>query len=213
MTAFTDVHPTLDNFWRAVILFGRNVASYKFALGRTLLEVAEQGKTFVPLAELAVPYARHLTAHLKGCDKQATSPSSRFLTECRKFNRGELTEAQLAEATAKLGFNNVIDAFHVVGGGEVGVRFFADERDTPAHGIRLGVRRRGAGCPGGLPPMQAFIPGRLGGGGRQSSTGGPPGVGYRPSSRRPLAAARRHRGRPIGRPWTTTPDKTVSVTA
>lgn len=48
-----------------------------------------------------------------------------------------MTETQLREATVRLGFNNVIDAFHVVGNGEVGVRFFVDERNTPTKGIRL----------------------------------------------------------------------------
>src|SRR5262245_6621557 len=137
MTPFTDHLPSLDNRWRAVILFGRNVASYKFALGQALLEAATGGKTFLPLADLALPYARHIAAHLRLADRQATSPSSRFLDSCRQFNRGELSEEKLAEVTARLGFNNVLDAFHVVGRGEVGVRFFHDERDTPGKGIRL----------------------------------------------------------------------------
>lgn len=137
MTNFTEVHPTLDNYWRAVILFGRNVASYKFALGRSLLDVVRQGKVFVPLAELAVPFSRHLADHLLACDRQATSSSSRFLDECRRFNRGELTREQLVEATVRLGFNNVIDAFHVVGDGPIAVEFFRDERNTPGKGIRL----------------------------------------------------------------------------
>jgi hypothetical protein len=134
---FAEVHPSLDNYWRAIILFGRNVASYKFCLGKALLELAQQGKTVVPLTDLALPFARHLTAHLKLSDKQATSSSSKFLEACRQFNRGELTEAQLQDATVRLGFNNVIDAFHVVGNGEIGVRFFVDERNTPTRGIRL----------------------------------------------------------------------------
>ena len=28
VTSFTETTPTLENFWRSVILFGRNVASY-----------------------------------------------------------------------------------------------------------------------------------------------------------------------------------------
>ncbi len=134
---FTAVCPTLDNYWRAVILFGRNVASYKFALGKSLLELAGEGRSHVPLSDLAVPFARHLADHLKGCDKQATSRSSRYLDEVRRYTRGELTTESLAEATVRLGFNNVIDAFHVVGQAEVGVRFFADERAGPAKGVRL----------------------------------------------------------------------------
>jgi hypothetical protein len=134
---FAEVHPSLDNYWRAIILFGRNVASYKFALGKALLDLSAERNTFVSLDSLALPFARAIAEHLKIADKQATSPSSRFLDACRKFNRGELTEAALAEATVRLGFNNVIDAFHVVGDRPLAVRFFADERATAAKGIRL----------------------------------------------------------------------------
>jgi hypothetical protein len=42
----------------------------------------------------------------------------------------------LIEETVRLGFNNVIDAFHVVGRDEVPLRFFADERNRTA-GIRI----------------------------------------------------------------------------
>ena len=40
MNNFTEFYPTLENQWHSVILFGRNVASYKFALGQSLLELA-----------------------------------------------------------------------------------------------------------------------------------------------------------------------------
>jgi hypothetical protein len=137
MTRFAEVHPSLDNYWRAIILFGRNVASYKFALGKTLLEAARGGKTFLPLTAIAGPFARHIAEHLKLADKQATSRSSQFLDSCRKFNRGELSEEALTDVTVRQGFNNVVDAFHVVGGGDLGVRFYTDERATPGKGIRL----------------------------------------------------------------------------
>jgi hypothetical protein len=137
MTTFTEVQPSLENYWRAIILFGRNVASYKFGLAKSLLEVAQGSQTFLPLSRLALPFARHIAAHLKNADKQATSRSSQFLDVCRRFNKGEVTEERLAEATARLGFNNVIDAFHVVGNGEIGVRFFTDERGGPKKGVRL----------------------------------------------------------------------------
>ena len=135
--AFTETTPSLEDFWRSIILFGRNVASYKFALGKSLLELADQDGDQVPLDELAVPFARHLCEHLKLSDKQGTSAQSRFLDACRAYNRGELTETQLIEQTARLGFNNVIDAFHVVNQGDVPVRFFIDERRQSARGIRL----------------------------------------------------------------------------
>lgn len=55
MTSFTETTPTLENFWRSIILFGRNVASYKFALGKSLLELADQDGDGVSLGELALP--------------------------------------------------------------------------------------------------------------------------------------------------------------
>lgn len=137
MTHFTEVQPTLENYWRSIILFGRNVASYKFALGKSLLELSQQRKETVSLEELAEPFARHICQHLATAAKQATSSSSRFLDTCRKFNAGELKKDELLDATAKLGFSNVIDAFHVVHDGEISARFFHDERKDKTKGIRL----------------------------------------------------------------------------
>ncbi len=80
---FAETAPGLADFWRSIILFGRNVASYKFALGKSLLELAGQDGDQVSLEEPAVPFARHLCEHLRLCDKQGTSAQSRFLDACR----------------------------------------------------------------------------------------------------------------------------------
>ena len=119
------------------MLFGRNVASYKFALAKSLLELASQGREAVPLADLAVPFSRHVSDHLVHVDRQGTSRSSRFLDACRFFNAGRISHDELVSATEVFGFNNVIDAFHTVGAGEVPTRFFHDERSTSTGGIRI----------------------------------------------------------------------------
>ena len=41
---FKEQYPSLESYWRSIILFGRNVASYKFALAKSLLEIAPTGK-------------------------------------------------------------------------------------------------------------------------------------------------------------------------
>ena len=46
---FYDIDPSLENYWRGVILFGRNVASYKFALAKSLLELADKKSDFIAL--------------------------------------------------------------------------------------------------------------------------------------------------------------------
>jgi hypothetical protein len=74
---FVDANPSREDYWRSVILFGRNVASYKFALAKSLLELADRERNFISLEELAVPFARHIAEHLKQADKQTTSASSR----------------------------------------------------------------------------------------------------------------------------------------
>jgi len=135
-TEFTAAEPTRENYWRSIILFGQNVQSYKFALGKALLGLSSGGNDLITLKDLAVPYSRHLAEHLKHSDKQGTSPSSQFLDSCRGFNRGEKSEQDLIETTVRLGFNNVIDAFHIVNGDEIPTRFFLDER-RENRGIRL----------------------------------------------------------------------------
>jgi hypothetical protein len=80
MANFLAKRPTVDANWRAVVLFGRNVASYKFALAKTLLGIADRSDDRVPLEELAAPFSRQLCEHLARVDKQTTSPSSRFWT-------------------------------------------------------------------------------------------------------------------------------------
>jgi hypothetical protein len=134
---FTVHKPSQASYWRAVILFGRNVASYKFALGKALLDLAQEQREEVTLDELAAPYSDAICEHLKVSDKQGTSKSSRFLDACRGFNAGSLTRDQLIGATSQLGFNNVIDAFHVVDKDELPIRFFTDERSSTTKGIRL----------------------------------------------------------------------------
>ena len=128
--------PTLEQQWRAIILFGRNVASYKFALAKALLETSATADTLVKLEDLAKPFALHVCEHLRLEDKQATSSSSAFLDGCRKFNAGSLDESGLVALTTAKGFANVIDAFHVVGRAETPRRFFIDERSTN-RGIRI----------------------------------------------------------------------------
>jgi len=125
---FIEVQPTREDYWRSVILFGRNVASYKFALAKSLLELASNEPNFIKLDELAAPFSRHIAEHLTRVDKQATSSSSRFLEACRQFNAGGLGQDELVRKTLAFGFQNVIDAFHVVNREPIPVQFFVDER-------------------------------------------------------------------------------------
>jgi hypothetical protein len=97
MSNFLDRDPTLENYWRSIILFGQNVASYKFALAKSLIELSGAGKTSITLEQLAEPFSRNIVEHL---------------------------------SKVRWGFQNVIDAFHVVNRDEIPVRFFQDDRKS-----------------------------------------------------------------------------------
>ncbi|MBB5964232.1 HNH endonuclease domain-containing protein [Planomonospora venezuelensis] len=119
---------TAESVWRAIVLYGANSATYKFAFGATLLETAATGRTHVTLEELAPRYAELLCQALERQPRQNISGRSRFLDACRDFNAGDLDRDALYARTVRLGFANVIDAFPQLGGAPAPVRYYEDRR-------------------------------------------------------------------------------------
>ena len=107
---FKEQYPSLESYWRSIVLFGRNVASYKFALAKSLLEIIPTGKSVITLEDLSDPFSRHICQHIANAPKQVTSKNSRFLQACKDYNEGKITHRKLIDVTVALGFNNVIDA-------------------------------------------------------------------------------------------------------
>jgi len=134
--SFITKEPALEDYWRGIILLGKNSASYKFALAKSLLELKPQSGQLIKLGDLAPVFARNITEHLKISDKQGSSKNSKLLNACRGYNAGNITHNELVEEVERRGFVNVIDAFHVVGGDNIPKRFFLDERKTN-DGIRI----------------------------------------------------------------------------
>ena len=124
ISTFQEEHPSLESYWRSIILFGRNVASYKFALAKSLLEIIPTGQTHISLEKLAVPYSKYLCEHIASSPRQVVSQSSQFLDACKSFNSGSISQERLIDITVKKGFNNVIDAFHVVNNADIPIAFY-----------------------------------------------------------------------------------------
>lgn len=116
MIQFQVEDPSLESQWRAIILFGNNSATYKFAFAKALLELVSEEKTRVSLAELAHPFSKNIIRHLKTSERQGTSPSSKFLNACRDFLGDRISHESLIDQTVRYGFNNVVDAFQNVHG-------------------------------------------------------------------------------------------------
>ena len=94
---FIEPIPTKESCWRAIVMMGRNVASYKFALAESLLELSPIGDEFVSMEDLAEPFSRRLCEHLNHSEKQITSSRSTFLDSCRQANAGEISHEALIE--------------------------------------------------------------------------------------------------------------------
>ena len=137
MSDFYLSEPSLENNWRGIVLFGSNTASYKFALAKSLLALHNTEHDLIRLDELAPLFAHHICQHLQQNPKQGTAATSKFLTACQQFIQNNITEDQLIQQTIKLGFKDVINAFHIVNKREIDYRFFSDERKQGNKGIRL----------------------------------------------------------------------------
>jgi 5-methylcytosine-specific restriction endonuclease McrA len=115
----------IEENWRSIILFGKNVASYKFALAKTLLEL-DTSDPFISLEDLALPYAKNIASHLANCKKQITNPNgSRFLTLCENYSNELIDDDELRAVTAKTAFGDVIPRFHNVAG-QTSIDFYED---------------------------------------------------------------------------------------
>lgn len=115
-TKFQINDPSLESQWRAIILFGKNSATYKFAFAKSIIELLPSGKSSLSLEDLAAPFSKNIVDHLRKSDKQGNSTSSKFLNTCRDFIAGRINEDQLIQTTIKFGFVNVVDAFQNVNG-------------------------------------------------------------------------------------------------
>jgi len=119
MTKFQINDPSLESQWRALILFGKNSATYKFAFAKSLLELVNNETTKISLTDLSQPFSNNIIKHLKDNDKQGNSKTSSFLDVCRSHIKGEITNNELWYKTEKLGFNNVVDAFQNINNGQI----------------------------------------------------------------------------------------------
>lgn len=117
--------PAARSSWRLVVLVGRNSRTYKFALGAALLEVAGEGRTEIPLRDLAEPYAMGLVRHLRNQVPQAPSGAvvgeKDFLTVAQEeaeesMRLGRPTERLLAAAVESMP-KMVMQKFHNLPGG------------------------------------------------------------------------------------------------
>ncbi|MEW9554089.1 HNH endonuclease [Nonomuraea sp. NPDC050783] len=159
--------PAARSSWRLAVLMGANTRTYKFALGEALLGAAAEGRTDLPLRDLASPYAMSLVKHLA----QAPQASSRsvaggtdFLTVAQEeaaesIQLGSPTERLLAAAMESMP-KMVMQKFHNLrgdGGAEVPHRFYEVTGSSRERVVRLAEHLREVALSEQKPTLQAEL--------------------------------------------------------
>jgi 5-methylcytosine-specific restriction endonuclease McrA len=118
--------PAPADYWRAIILYGLNTATYKPALGQTLLSFAQQGKTTVTMPELAEAFFDLYHARLQTGKPQLAQPNRLTVMEriVAAHNAGRLTRAAAIDRVAREAFGDVLPRFHSVNNRPLSLRFY-----------------------------------------------------------------------------------------
>ena len=95
--------PTLEDYWRSIILFGRNTASYKF-VGKQLIHFGSQQKDTVEAQDMAEIFSKNICTHLRLNDRQGVSVSNSYFDRCRQYNAGQIDKDMLISSTLTNGF-------------------------------------------------------------------------------------------------------------
>lgn len=104
---------TADEYWKALVLYGLNQATYKIALGKVLLKLAHEGKTSVTWNDLADEFLSQYRIRLESTDMpQQNNPSRKTVMETivSKVKAGLDYDSAVTEVGRK-GFNEVIPRF------------------------------------------------------------------------------------------------------
>jgi hypothetical protein len=113
-----DIKFTPKELWQAIILYGLNQATYKIALGKTLIELASEGTNRVSWEELATRQFKQYVERLESNKlPQQSNPSRLTVLEraVASFKAGNLSEGQAIQLVAESGLNDVVPRFQTIG--------------------------------------------------------------------------------------------------
>jgi 5-methylcytosine-specific restriction endonuclease McrA len=106
------------DYWRAIILYGLNNATYKIALGKTLLLLAQQGETTVNWSTLSKTYLDEYRSRLANNPlPQQANPSRLTVMEqiVRSLVNERISYDEAIQQVAQQAFNDVVPRFQTVG--------------------------------------------------------------------------------------------------
>jgi hypothetical protein len=107
-----------SDYWKAIVLYGLNNATYKIALASCLLDFAKDEKTRVEWLELSASFYEKYQARLSSNPMPQQSNPGRMTKLERFFNGekiGKLTHQEAIEKVGDEGFEYVVPLFHNIG--------------------------------------------------------------------------------------------------
>jgi len=107
-----------EDYWRAIILYGLNQATYKIALGKSLIALCEKEKTVFDWSDLSSEFLRQYRHRLNSANPMPQQAISSRRTVMEKvvseLQLGLLNETDAVEKVGIDAFNDVIHRFHTV---------------------------------------------------------------------------------------------------
>lgn len=113
MNKFEDI-----DYWKAIILYGLNQATYKIALGKTLLQLTQNGQDKVDWETLSKHFLDNYINRLAEKSMPQQANSSRLTVMERiiySLNNGAINYTKAVEQVADYAFNDVIPRFQTIG--------------------------------------------------------------------------------------------------
>lgn len=116
----------MKDFWRAIILYGLNQATYKIALGKTLIQFCQQEKGKVSMSELAEEFFQLYSKRLENGKPQLFQPKRRTAMEkiIDLYHLGKIDRFEAINKVEKEAFHDVIPRFHTVYNQQLPVKFY-----------------------------------------------------------------------------------------
>lgn len=112
----TDFTPS--DYWKGIVLYGLNNATYKMALGAVLLEHAQAGNSSVSWEQLSVSFLNQYLRRLKDSPMpQQANPARRTVMEriCSDVITGRLSHEAATQKVADEAFGDVVPRFQTIG--------------------------------------------------------------------------------------------------
>ena len=108
------------DYWKGIVLYGLNSATYKIALGKALVELTKQDKEHIRWNTLSEEFLNQYLKRLSGEKSfpQQSIPMRQTVMErvVKQLQMGSMTKDEALSIVAKDGLSNVIPRFQSIAG-------------------------------------------------------------------------------------------------